>query len=406
MKPDPPPPATPPDTRPAIAVISNSHTPYRLHLHLRIANEIPQVQLFSLYTHETSNSSWSFDVPETIGPILFGRQESAAKQDRLGRQFTEWRRGGRMIRWLRDHQVRFVLVMGYNDVARLRVMRWCRQQGVPCYLFGDSNIHGDHATGLKAVVKRLYVRNLLRWCNGVFVCGRLGKAYFARYGVPPSRLFLYPYEPNYDLIARLSPDTIAATARHFHLPLNRKRIVYSGRLIDLKRVDLLIDAFLAIAEQRAEWDLLIVGDGVLRSSLQDRVPSRLFDRVQWAGFVDDQATVSALYRASDVLVLPSDYEPWALVINEAVAAGLAVVASRIVGAAAELVTDHLNGRLFEPGNLSQLTECLLDVTNIDTLAQMKRAAPAQLADWRRRGDPVAGLQAALRVEGLLPANGV
>ena len=47
-------------------------------------------------------------------------------------------------------------------------------------------------------------------------------------------------------------------------------------------------------------------------------------RVRWTGFFPNQKEVSAVYHLSDVLVLPSDYEPWALVINEAAAAGLAV----------------------------------------------------------------------------------
>ena len=45
------------------------------------------------------------------------------------------------------------------------------------------------------------------------------------------------------------------------------------------------------------------------------VAAELRDRVIWTGFLDDQAEVSALYRTSDLLVLPSRYEPWALVVR-------------------------------------------------------------------------------------------
>ena len=124
-------------------------------------------------------------------------------------------------------------------------------------------------------------------------------------------------------------------------------------------------------------------------------------RVTWAGFVDEQATVSAVYRNADVLVLPSDYEPWALVVNEAVAAGLAVVASDVVGAAAELVRDGVNGRLFPPGDLARLTAALRDVTDPANVDRMRAASAGVLADWRRRGDPVDGLRAAMRSAGVL-----
>ena len=67
----------------------------------------------------------------------------------------------------------------------------------------------------------------------------------------------------------------------------------------------------------------MVGDGVLRADLERLVADlAISDRVKFLGFMDDQKTISAIYRASDVLVLPSDYEPWALVINEAAAAGI------------------------------------------------------------------------------------
>ncbi len=389
------------DERPAIAIVSNSHTPYRLHLHRRIVAEVPEVQLFSLYTHQASNSDWTLEAPAEIGPVFFGQGEPSVAQDRLSKQPREWRRGGRIVRWLAEHRIRFVVMMGYNDLGRLRVMRWCRSHGVPCFLFGDSNIRGDRASGLTAAVKRRLLTRVLRWCDGVLVCGRLGEQYFARYGVPPQRTYLFPYEPDYGLIQDLSSDTLAAAARRFALPPDRRRIIYSGRLVDVKRVDLLIDAFVTVAAGRPMWDLLIVGDGPLRESLRARVPADISARVSWIGFLDDQRTVAALYRLSHVLVLPSDFEPWALVINEAVAAGLAVVSSDVVGAAAELVVDGVNGRLFSAGDAAQLADCLREVTTPDTLERMRAAAGGVLADWRRRGDPVGGLRSALRAAAVI-----
>lgn len=386
--------------RPGVAIVSNSQTPYRLHLHRRIAAEIPQIKLWSLYTHETSNAAWAFEAPVEIGPVLFGKGEASSEQDKPRHALKEWKRGGRIIAWLKANDIRFVVMMGYNDAGRMRIIRWCRRQGVPCFLFGDSNIHGDAATGLKAAIKKLIVGRIVRSCAGIFACGTLGKAYFARYGARDDRMFFFPYEPDYDLVQDLPSETIERVKRRFTLADDRRRIVYSGRLIEVKRVDLLIEAFVAIAPLRPQWDLVIVGDGSLRQALRDRVPPELTPRVIWAGFVDDQETVSAIYRASDVLVHPSDFEPWALVINEAAAAGLAIVSSAVVGAAAELVREDVNGRIFPAGDLRRLTECLLDVTQVETVARMKAASPSVLAEWRRRGDPVEGLRAALRVSGV------
>jgi glycosyltransferase involved in cell wall biosynthesis len=148
----------------------------------------------------------------------------------------------------------------------------------------------------------------------------------------------------------------------------------------------------------------MIGEGDLRDSLRGRVGPELAARVTWTGFLDDQAAISALYRLSDVLVLPSDHEPWALVINEAAAAGLAIVSSNVVGAAAELVRDGVNGRIFPAGDLKGVTDCLMDVTVAAKADAMKAASATVLADWRRRGDPVAGLRQALAAAGVLTAT--
>jgi glycosyltransferase involved in cell wall biosynthesis len=390
------------DPRPGIAIISNSHTPYRLHLHQRIAKEVPEIKLWSVYTHETSNAPWTFDgAQDDIGAVMFGKGENCDQQADPRRSLREWRRGGRIIRWMKQQRVRFVLMMGYNDAGRMRIIRWCHNNHIPCWLFGDSNILGDTAGGLKRVIKDRLVRRVVGWCDGVFSCGRLGAQYFARYGANEQRCFYFPYEPDYDLIHSLTTREVQETARHFSLDPDRRRIVFSGRLVEVKRLDLLLDAFAAIAGQRPDWDLLVIGDGPLRQQLQARLTLELAHRVRWTGFLDHQASVSALYRMCDVLVLPSDFEPWALVINEAVAAGLAIVSSNVVGAAAELVQEGINGRLFPPGDLKALTECLLDVTDAANIDAMRSASANVLAEWRQRGDPVAGLRGALKLCGLI-----
>jgi glycosyltransferase involved in cell wall biosynthesis len=390
-----------PTDRPAIAIVSNSQTPYRLHLHRRIAAEIPQVRLWSVYTHEISNSNWKFEAPKEIGPVSFGKGEHSNDHVKLKYAFKEWRRGGRIIQWMVEHDVKFVVMMGYNDLGRMRIIRWCARKGVPCVVFGDSNIHGDTASGIKAILKKIVVGYVVRKTSAVMVCGSLGKAYFAKYGAAADRMFYFPYEPDYELITNLTAEQIEVVKRRFGLADGRRRIVYSGRLIGVKRVDLLMDGFLAIADQRPEWDLVIVGDGDLRSVLEAKVPAGLRERVVWTGFLDDQATVNAIYRASDVLVLPSDYEPWALVINEAAAAGMAIVSSNVVGAAAELVRDGVNGRVFRPGDLEGLTKCLLEVTDSGRIENMKSASSGVLKEWRERGDPVEGLRKAMAAAGVI-----
>jgi glycosyltransferase involved in cell wall biosynthesis len=388
-------------TRPGVALVANSQTPYRLAFHVRIAREMPEIKLHSIYTHDTSNAPWAFDTPAEINAQRFGVGESSEKQDSAANARREWIKAGKIIDYLTEHAVKAVVVLGYNDVGRLRIIRWCRSKGVAVFVFGDSNLRGDAARGLKGFIKRLYVGKVVAWCDGVMPCGTLGAKFFAKYGATPDRTFFMPYEPDYAMLAGISKAEIDAAAETYKLNRQRRRVVYCGRLVEVKCVDLLVKAFVAIAEERPEWDLLVIGDGPLRAELEGLIPAALKSRVLWTGFLDNQKTISALYRASDVLVLPSRYEPWAVVVNEAVAAGMAMVCTNVVGAAEELVRDGVNGRLFPPGDLAELTKALRDVTKNGEIDRLKAGSAGVLADWRKRADPVDGLRQALVATGVL-----
>jgi glycosyltransferase involved in cell wall biosynthesis len=390
-----------PTTPPAVAVIANAQAPYRIHVQRRIARELP-VKLWTVFTHDVPSAPWESSLPDQIGPLMFGRDETVSAQSRPIHALHEWRKGGKIIEWMGKEQVQAVVVQGYNDLGRLRIIRWCCRNDIPCFLWGDSNIRNDHAAGVRRLIKRVVVPQILSWCSGALACGSAGRAYFEKYGVPSASIYLFPLEPDYRLIDEVTPDAIEAARARYGMQKGRRFLVFSGRLVGLKRLDLLIDAFAALADRRPEWDLIIVGSGPLEAELRQRVPAELRDRVIWTGFIKEQAQISAIYRASDVLVLPSEREAWALVINEAAAAGLAIVSSSIPGAAAELVRDGVNGRIFPSGDLQALIDALQDVTSTERLAAMKAASREVLEDWRRQADPVDGLRQVLQRFGILP----
>src|SRR5262249_7303244 len=156
--------------------------------------------------------------------------------------------------------------------------------------------------------------------TGIMPMGRLGQQYYEKYGARREKCYWVPYEPDYEHFARAGSEELEAFERRHGLDAGRRRLLYCGRLVEVKRVDLLLDAFAAVAGVRPEWDLVIAGDGPLRAGLEARVAAPVRGRVQWLGFLEVDAMRLA-YHAADVLVLPSSFEPWAVVVNEAMAAG-------------------------------------------------------------------------------------
>jgi glycosyltransferase involved in cell wall biosynthesis len=384
-----------------IAVVSNVPTPYRLHVLKRISRELLESRLHSLFTHSEGSSQMRWDIPSApeVNAVVFPEtrlRPGEAVSPRAMRLFKEMRD------YIVRHRVRMVILLGYNDLARVLLIRWARQAGVPLLLTGDSNVFAEgRLSAPKRCIKRRFVRWALRRVAGLMPMGTAGRAFYRLYADHDLPTFLFPYEPNYAAIQRRD-DAAERRFRDRHgLAEGRRRLLYCGRLAAVKRVDVLIDAFARIAESRPDWDLVIAGDGPLCAELGAHVPAPLQGRVKWLGFLQFDETVLC-YHACDALALPSDFEPWALVINEAVAAGLAVVATDVVGAAVELVRHKTNGLIVPPRNTGTLADALLEATTPRRCAEMRAAAPEILAQWRRAADPVDGVRQAMRHFGLIP----
>jgi glycosyltransferase involved in cell wall biosynthesis len=161
------------------------------------------------------------------------------------------------------------------------------------------------------------------------------------------------------------------------LPPESQILLFCGYLIPRKRIDLIIAAASRYAPDRRPV-VLVVGRGPLRSALQD-LAARLGVIAVFAGFCQGEA-LADFYLASDVLVLPSDDEPWGLVINEAMAAGLPVICSDACGAAGDLVEDGANGYVFRSGSASSLYEQLSRLDEKDP-AVPQEASRALIRSW-------------------------
>jgi len=177
----------------------------------------------------------------------------------------------------------------------------------------------------------------------------------------------------------------------------------AAKLIARKRPLDLLDAYARIASDpavRAPY-LLFAGDGELRPVLEAAIARQKLDGARVLGF-QSQAQLAALYDLADLLVLPSERESWGLVVNEAMNAGRAIVASDRIGSAVDLVKPGQNGAIFRCDDVEDFARALRDVIgDADRLAAMGRASRAIIDRWDFDAD-VAGLRPALAA--LLPTR--
>lgn len=382
--------------RPRVAILTNSLTPYRNHLHERIVDEVPEVELWSLSTHGNAYNRWSgVEGPPAIRPVNFGRGEPTNEQTMFRYSLREWRKGGRVIHWLKSHKISAVFCQGCGDVGRLRILRWCQKNGIPCFLTGDFNVRSDRYTGLRRRIKQLVYQRAVGWSSGLMPCGSLGKALFDRYGGTTKQSIDFPFIPDTHLFRCPPAASVAEVRQRFDWNPERRRILFSARMMPVKRPDLALAAFQAIADERPNWDLVMLGEGPLRASLEASVPEHLRHRITWTGFLNTPREIAGLYASCDVLLLPSDHEPWGVVVVEAAAAGLAIVATDVVGAAPELIHPGRNGQLFPPGDLPRMIAALRATTLANVVDSAKQQSQHVLDEWLTVSDPVAGFRTAI-----------
>lgn len=133
-----------------------------------------------------------------------------------------------------------------------------------------------------------------------------------------------------------------------HTPL---RYLYVGRLIDVKNLRHLVDVFNASGRP-----LTIVGAGELEVELKGRASAN----ITFKGFVDNNR-LGEVYQSHDVFILPSYYEPWGLVVEEALYWGLPVIVSDRVGSSIDMVKDLGTGVIFKSDNAQSLSDALTEM---------------------------------------------
>src|SRR3954463_12408022 len=236
----------------------------------------------------------------------------------------------------------------------------------------ESNLRDRRPEGrmLRAIKRRL-----LSSVDGVVVPGQASLRYVEELGALPHRIWVAPNAVDNDRFTERSGDRIGRTG-----PV---RFLFAGRLESAKGIATLLDAWTRV---RTDAELLIVGAGSLDAAARGRVASADMPPVRFVGHLGRDEVADA-YAAADVFVFPSVSDPWGLVVNEAMAAGLPVIATSAPGSVDDLVVDGDNGRVVEPFDPGPLTGAMHELADDEGLRRSmgmrsrERIATSSPADW-------------------------
>jgi glycosyltransferase involved in cell wall biosynthesis len=250
---------------------------------------------------------------------------------------------------------------------------------------------------LQRLARDLYLRWFYRHVDAFCYIGAEARQHLCRLGIPETRMFFAPYSVDTALFeAQRLAHSRSAARRALGIAEDQLVLLFSGKLIPRKAPLLFVEAVRRLRGSQ-HVVVVIVGDGELRPAVTEAGTSVLGDRLRLAGFVN-QSQLGGYYAAADVFVLPSHYETWGLVVNEAMQFGLPAVVSSAVGCRRDLVLEGRTGMVFEQGDAAALAACLQRFVDTPGLAQRLGAAARQHIAGYSTAATVAGVRRALGVE--------
>jgi 1,2-diacylglycerol 3-alpha-glucosyltransferase len=201
----------------------------------------------------------------------------------------------------------------------------------------------------------------LRLFDSFMVGGSRCRDYLVSLGVSRAGM-----QPGYDCVDNDAIERMADAFRqssHLHQQKS-PYFICVARLVAQKNLATLISAYETYCRRLANgsdpWQLLICGDGPERRRLEIQVDSLgLHKLVRFVGQTDRLEDTVGYLAFGSVFILPSCVEPWGLVVNEAMAAGLPVLVSRQCGCSPDLVLDGQNGFSFDCNDPEELADKML-----------------------------------------------
>jgi len=166
-----------------------------------------------------------------------------------------------------------------------------------------------------------------------------------------------------------------------NIGLDKKVILFAGRLIELKRPLDLISAVTKLKAQHRTPLVMVAGSGALEAPMLERAAANDVSIVH-LGFCN-QSQMPAVYAAADMLTLTSDSETWGLTANEALTCGRPIIVSDACGCGPDLAIDGRAGRVFPVGDVSALAEAISSVIEsppkLDALSKKAAAYSVEAA---------------------------
>jgi glycosyltransferase involved in cell wall biosynthesis len=261
---------------------------------------------------------------------------------------------------LNDTRPDLLIINGvYPSMASARI--WSSVRKIPLALYSD----GTPSTMPNSAYHKIVRPWVFKGCKAALCCSIQGENFFRDAGFALPAIFKWPLIPAWD-----APDVIPSFAQR---PFDLLWCAHFNNTV--KNVGFFVDVALRLKRGNTALKVRMVGDGPMREQVLSRLRAAAIEVVHDSFLPQEE--LGRVFTSARLLLLPSVYEPWGLVCNEAAQCGTVCIVSSLVGAAGDLVVDQMNGRVLplEAEPWAQAARALLDApANWSAFSSAGRAA--------------------------------
>lgn len=261
------------------------------------------------------------------------------------------------VRWFSQNKPDVVFLHGYTQAFARQVIRHKRRFGYRVLLHGEFSEMDRGRSVPYRMLKHLYLKWFYSNVDHFLPVGCDAVDHLRNRHIADDRMTVAPYCVDDRFFENQSAALDRAICRReLGIEPDQGVFLFSGKMIPRKNSLLFVEALRGLAAD-PRVTALFVGDGELKSETEALARAALGDRAIFPGFVN-QRDLGRYFKASDVLVLPSVFETWGLVVNEAMHFGLPCIVSDRVGCRRDLVEDGKTGYVFSSGDAGSLRDCM------------------------------------------------
>ena len=335
-----------------IALITNIPSPYRIPLFERLAEKI-DIFIYFMASSERKRG-WKPKVYQGFTYKILPDFAIGFRNKAMQESFS-FHTNPTLAFELLKRPYNVMIIGGFASLSCYTAFLFSKIKRKPVILWIGNTLQDEPST-LRKIALPL-IKLLMKFSNAFGVYGTKSKEYVMSFGIPAEKIFVAVNVGNVDFFMKESERLKRqkeAIKRRLEIKSN-KVILYVGQLIERKGVKYLVEAFSKLKGEEKGAGLVLVGDGPQREELMRRCQG--VEDIHVTRIIQPE-DLPPYYAIADVFVLPSLYDRFGIVVSEAMASGLPIIATEKVGASADLIRDGVNGYVVKDGDVDGLYEAL------------------------------------------------